>query len=1122
MKLINIHPKYLNDELKQKICSNKEFKKKYTRKYQSYFNNLLPNNLITSGNYDGGATVSLDDLENIRDIALSPDGTKVAISSEDMLYFYDTQTNKKIFEQKINNFGAYELCWANNSTMGLFIKANRNSCTICNFILNDVTITIQDLRNIDIPTAITHSRLIMSPDNTFSIITTDKHTLKINHSSENLDITSEAEIIPPTAFPKLGAIISYDNQFIILTQPHLSDATKYLFRVLYAGNLKNVRGAIATKMDHKCVGFCIAPDNSWFAYATKSHITIVKCDDTLPEGKLFQTKSTHEIKLGEIEITSMKMVPNGLILLVFTEAEVLGVTLKYSFGKELNSEADIIYTKNLFNFTPFDIRMLENETILVGKKDNKYDYMFINNNPFYINKLYKLIKTIPNNDSQIILYNKNRIQLLDANTFMLLKSLSVPKIIEDYLYVNENSIYFIDTANDIYIIDLKGFSEIKRIYHFLDPIENANFIYISDVFNVENKTYLIIPIWSKNDLKLLNYAIIQCDTSSPGIGSPGIGSNICKDLSQPKDLNSKGKVIFYKYDKKLFYCYEEKKNIKVFDLLNTFIETFNIESSKKITINDGILFYYNGEKKIYQYNLHTKEKNEISLPYYISDEIKDCGYINNKQYFYYKYKKYYIILKLLNNDYIIFNNELGTVISIGNDYLYYKKIEEESRIEDNSKGEYEQYYRININTCFKHKTQFKDAWTNISNPESYKFNKFYQESKILQEHIIDPNFMTKDSQGRTYSEATLSKRYKIILKQANDIHIMNTELIANEFKNAYMYTAHGSIDNTFAFIVPQNVTLIFLASSNTNYIFQRITYNRMWVNEFDVIINLNFCKNMFSPYKYSINNKEQNDNNCHIYPPGSICLETGLQHIISQADDMSYGMYSLQEYYQTIKKKDAIENVVQRYTNDSLCTVFHCSVEQHASIVFFKLCNKLGVLRNGNEGEIIEFKIRDKDNSLLKSIEEQNKIGSEIGTSTVTYLDENDSICSDCDTNKGHKLVNDGEMLYLFMTNCRSYRSKEQKSIENLSKLYQLNKDVERLYESTISTGGSLRSQRRLSFSGQVTKENNFFSWKEKYLELKKGTIGSEDPVSNFDLETSIPVTQMIEVLETINAAFTS
>ena len=70
----------------------------------------------------------------------------------------------------------------------------------------------------------------------------------------------------------------------------------------------------------------------------------------------------------------MKMVPNGLILLVFTEAEVLGVTLKYSFGKELNSEADIIYTKNLFNFTPFDIRMLENETILVGKKDNKYDY----------------------------------------------------------------------------------------------------------------------------------------------------------------------------------------------------------------------------------------------------------------------------------------------------------------------------------------------------------------------------------------------------------------------------------------------------------------------------------------------------------------------------------------------------------------------------------------------------------------------------------------------------------------------------------------------------------------------------------------------------------------------------
>ena len=127
--------------------------------------------------------------------------------------------------------------------------------------------------------------------------------------------------------------------------------------------------------------------------------------------------------------------------------------------------------------------------------------------------------------------------------------------------------------------------------------------------------------------------------------------------------------------------------------------------------------------------------------------------------------------------------------------------------------------------------------------------------------------MTTDSQGRTYDDTTLYRRYTFILRQAIDIENINTRLTESAFKNAYLYTAHGSISNNKAFIVPQNVTLIFLTSSNKNYAYRANTAKNF--NKFDSVINLDFCKNMFSSYNYSINKgkkAEYNINNCHIYP----------------------------------------------------------------------------------------------------------------------------------------------------------------------------------------------------------------------------------------------------------------
>ena len=178
------------------------------------------------------------------------------------------------------------------------------------------------------------------------------------------------------------------------------------------------------------------------------------------------------------------MVPNGLTLLVFTEEEVLGVTLNLSYDK--TSNANIIYSKYLFDFTPFDIRMLKNETILVGKKDNKYDYMFINNNPFYVNEIYEF-KTIPDNDSQIILKNENRIQLLDANTFMLLKSIYISEGITSNIYVTENKIYFINKNNEIRIIDTNEMNLIDQKYTL-----NITLGYSVNIESVLEKTHGIV------------------------------------------------------------------------------------------------------------------------------------------------------------------------------------------------------------------------------------------------------------------------------------------------------------------------------------------------------------------------------------------------------------------------------------------------------------------------------------------------------------------------------------------------------------------------------------------------------------------------------------------------------
>ena len=39
MKILDIPPKYLNNDLVKLICSNKKLKKKYIRKYKDFFEN---------------------------------------------------------------------------------------------------------------------------------------------------------------------------------------------------------------------------------------------------------------------------------------------------------------------------------------------------------------------------------------------------------------------------------------------------------------------------------------------------------------------------------------------------------------------------------------------------------------------------------------------------------------------------------------------------------------------------------------------------------------------------------------------------------------------------------------------------------------------------------------------------------------------------------------------------------------------------------------------------------------------------------------------------------------------------------------------------------------------------
>ena len=41
MKIIDIHPNYLNDEIANKIVSNYELKKIYYMKYKDYFGNVV-------------------------------------------------------------------------------------------------------------------------------------------------------------------------------------------------------------------------------------------------------------------------------------------------------------------------------------------------------------------------------------------------------------------------------------------------------------------------------------------------------------------------------------------------------------------------------------------------------------------------------------------------------------------------------------------------------------------------------------------------------------------------------------------------------------------------------------------------------------------------------------------------------------------------------------------------------------------------------------------------------------------------------------------------------------------------------------------------------------------------
>ena len=104
----------------------------------------------------------------------------------------------------------------------------------------------------------------------------------------------------------------------------------------------------------------------------------------------------------------------------------------------------------------------------------------------------------------------------------------------------------------------------------------------------------------------------------------------------------------------------------------------------------------------------------------------------------------------------------------------------------------------------------------------------------------------------------------------------------------------------------------------------------------------------------------------------------GLQHRLIQKD-LSYGMYSLQEYLKN--KKQKIDDIYQQITGiTNNLTVNFRKVSNNKDLLF-TLFNKLDAICF-NDGRIIEFNIRNGDNSLLKSIENQNKTGSEIGSIT--------------------------------------------------------------------------------------------------------------------------------------------
>ena len=95
MKLINIHPKYLNNELISKILSNNNFKRKYTRKYKDYF---------------GGATLTesgfLAEIKDINNLILKTSNQDESEFQQNVSEFqqnvYKTHTKKTFTEGNIS------------------------------------------------------------------------------------------------------------------------------------------------------------------------------------------------------------------------------------------------------------------------------------------------------------------------------------------------------------------------------------------------------------------------------------------------------------------------------------------------------------------------------------------------------------------------------------------------------------------------------------------------------------------------------------------------------------------------------------------------------------------------------------------------------------------------------------------------------------------------------------------------------------------------------------------------------------------------------------------------------------------------------------------------------------